>query len=165
MRCWSRRRPVAGMKLEQGSAGMVSWRGMSGHTMTCTWQVALASKGPHIHHHLTWAGLGDSAALWLRGRLAALYNCARLHQAEGRGQQQPWPCTRGLVPINYLPIDVPLPPPWTPVPLPLSTAGRCGRWPRAACSCPWSHSLSLAGLSILGGQPWPAGPVSPRGCT
>lgn len=36
MQCWSRRCPVAGMKLEQGSAGLVSWDGMSGHTMTRT---------------------------------------------------------------------------------------------------------------------------------
>lgn len=27
---------MAGMKLEQGSAGLVSWHGMSRHTMTCT---------------------------------------------------------------------------------------------------------------------------------
>lgn len=91
---------MARMKQEQGSAGLVSWHGTSGPTMTCsgTEQHAMGPKGPHIHHHLTWAGSGDSAALWLGGRLAAVYNRARLHRAEGTWPatalaRHTWPCS------------------------------------------------------------------------
>lgn len=36
---------MAGMELEQGSAGMVSWHGMTGHTMTCTGMEQRAKAG------------------------------------------------------------------------------------------------------------------------
>lgn len=136
---------------------VMAWHGTAGST------THPGPRGAYIHHCLTWAVLGGSSAVWLRGRSATVYNCVQLHPAGGRGQRAPRPCAHGLIPINYHPSTSPCP---SADPRALA-AERCWSiWvdgPAPPVPAPGHTPPSLAGSSIPGSRPHPSGLCATEG--